>query len=131
MTNNVKYPCSYWLFIYVNLWIAPNRIYLLLKFRNFSYILDLSLGYTYMYIYTHTHIYVYINIYLPFVKFCKYFLLVCDLPVYIYIFFIYWSIADLQCCANFRCIAKRISYTYTYIHSLWNSFPSKPLQRIE
>ena len=28
----------------------------------------------------------------------------------------YWSIMDLQCCVNFRCITKLISYTYTYIH---------------
>ena len=33
----------------------------------------------------------------------------------------YWSIVDLQCCVNFRCIAKWISYTYAYIHSFLDS----------
>ena len=31
----------------------------------------------------------------------------------------YWSIVDLQCCISFRCTAKCISYTYTYIHSFF------------
>ena len=30
----------------------------------------------------------------------------------------YWSRVDLLCCVSFRCTAKWISYTYTYIHSL-------------
>lgn len=29
----------------------------------------------------------------------------------------YWSIVDLECCVSFRGTAKRINYTYTYIHS--------------
>ena len=33
--------------------------------------------------------------------------------------------ADSQCCDSFRCKAKRLSHTYTYIHSLPN-FP--PIQ---
>ena len=32
-----------------------------------------------------------------------------------------WSIVDLQCSVNFRCTAKWISYTYTYIHSFLDS----------
>ena len=32
------------------------------------------------------------------------------------LFFFNWSVVDLQCCANFCCIAKRLSYT----HSLFN-----------
>ena len=35
----------------------------------------------------------------------------------------YWSVVDLQCCVSFRCTAKWISYTYTYIHSFLDSFP--------
>ena len=31
-------------------------------------------------------------------------------------------IVDLQCCINFRCIAKWFSYIYTYIHSFSDSF---------
>ena len=30
---------------------------------------------------------------------------------------------DFQCCVSFWCIAKWFSYTYTYIHSLSDSFP--------
>ena len=30
---------------------------------------------------------------------------------------------ELQCCVSFRCTAKWISYTYTYIHSFLDSFP--------
>ena len=35
------------------------------------------------------------------------------------------SIADLQCCISFRCTAKWISYTYTYILLFLDSFPIK------
>ena len=31
------------------------------------------------------------------------------------LFFLNWSIADLQCCANFCCTTKWFSYTYVYI----------------
>ena len=31
------------------------------------------------------------------------------------LFFLYWSIVDLQCCVNFCYTAKWFSYTYTYI----------------
>ena len=31
----------------------------------------------------------------------------------------YWSIVDLQRCVSFRCTAKWICYTYTYIHSFF------------
>ena len=30
---------------------------------------------------------------------------------------------DFQCCVSFWCVAKWFSYTYTYIHSLSDSFP--------
>ena len=46
----------------------------------------------------------------------------------------YWSIVDLQCCVSFRCTAKWINYTYTYIHSFFSfldSFPYRPLQSTE
>ena len=36
---------------------------------------------------------------------------------FIFYFNFYWSVVDLQCCISFRCTAKWISYTYTYIHS--------------
>ena len=32
---------------------------------------------------------------------------------------------------SFRCIAKWISYTYTYIHSFLDYFPYRPLQSVE
>ena len=35
----------------------------------------------------------------------------------------YWSLVDLQCYVSFRCTAKWISYTYTYIHSYFRFFP--------
>ena len=37
----------------------------------------------------------------------------------------YWSIVHLYCYVSFRCTAKWISYTYTYIHSLFflDTFP--------
>ena len=35
----------------------------------------------------------------------------------------YWSLAELQCCVSFCCIAKWISYAYTYIHFCLDSFP--------
>ena len=39
------------------------------------------------------------------------------------VFILHWSIVDLQCCVSFRCTAKWLSYTYTYIHCFSNSFP--------
>ena len=40
-------------------------------------------------------------------------------------FFFNCSVVDLQCCANFCCIAKWLSYTHTHvcIHSVLYSFP--------
>ena len=35
----------------------------------------------------------------------------------------YWSIVDLQCCANFRHTAKWTSYAYTCIYFFKDSFP--------
>ena len=49
----------------------------------------------------------------------KYYVLIFVL-FFNYIF--YWSIVDLQCCVSFRCTAKWISYTYTYIHSFYRLF---------
>ena len=49
--------------------------------------------------------------------------------VYIYthhmLFFanFYWNIFDLQCWVSFFCTPKWISYTFTYIHSFFYSFP--------
>ena len=40
---------------------------------------------------------------------------------YLFIYNFYWSIVDLQCCLSFCCIVKWTSYTY--IHSLLDSFP--------
>ena len=37
----------------------------------------------------------------------------------------YWGIIDLECCASFCYTAKWFSYTYTYIHSFWDSSPIK------
>ena len=39
---------------------------------------------------------------------------------YSFLFKFYWGIADLQCCVSFRFTVKRISNTYTYIHSLFS-----------
>ena len=41
---------------------------------------------------------------------------------YLFLFF-YWSLIDLQSHVIFRCTAKWISYTCTYIHSFLDSFP--------
>ena len=51
----------------------------------------------------------------------------------LYIFFIFnfhWSIVDLQC-ISFRCTAKLICYTYTYIPSFWAILPYITLQSPE
>ena len=40
-----------------------------------------------------------------------------------FFFFFNWRIVVLQCCVSFRYTAKRLSYTYTYIHSFPVSFP--------
>ena len=40
-----------------------------------------------------------------------------------FLYFLYWSIFDLQCCVSFRCTAKWLTYTYTYIYSFSYSFP--------
>ena len=36
---------------------------------------------------------------------------------FLLLLFFNWSIVDFQYCVSFPCAAKRISYTYTYIHS--------------
>ena len=38
-------------------------------------------------------------------------------------FILYWSIADKQCCDNFRWTANGLNHIYTCIHSLPNSLP--------
>ena len=38
-------------------------------------------------------------------------------------FILCWSMVDLQYCVSFRCTAKWIGYTYTYICSFSDSFP--------
>ena len=66
---------------------------------------------------------------------CGYLMMVCGPPLpppldwcqYILIsifsfFFFFWSTIDLQCCVSFRCAAKWIYCTYTYIHSFLDSF---------
>ena len=45
-----------------------------------------------------------------------------------FFFHFYWSIVDLQ---SFYCTAEWLNYTYTYVHSLLDSFPIWSLQRIE
>ena len=43
---------------------------------------------------------------------------------YTYIFLnFYWGIVDLQCWASFKCTAKWICHTNTYIYSFLDSFP--------
>ena len=45
-------------------------------------------------------------------------------------FFFYWGIADLQCYVSFRCKAKWITYTYTYIHFCKILFPYRSWQSV-
>ena len=59
---------------------------------------------TYICIYTYTCIYTQ----------TPFFLFVLRKVVF---FFFNWSIFDLQCCVNFCCTAKWLSYTYTYTFS--------------
>ena len=49
-----------------------------------------------------------------------------------FIFVLYWSIVDLQCCVSFRGTAKWFSYAYTYIQHLliwstkyWKTYAQK------
>ena len=46
------------------------------------------------------------------------------LSLWLFLFFkkFCWIIVDLQCCVSFGCIAKWISYSYTYTHSLLRLF---------
>ena len=44
------------------------------------------------------------------------------LSIYLFILNFYCGIFDLQCCVNFRCPAKWINCTYTYIHSFFRCF---------
>ena len=43
--------------------------------------------------------------------------------LYLLISFYIGSMVDLQCCLRFRCAARGISYTYTYIQFFSDSFP--------
>ena len=42
---------------------------------------------------------------------------------FFFFFNFYWGVVDLQCCVGFRCTAKWICYTYTYIHFFYILFP--------
>ena len=46
-------------------------------------------------------------------------------------FYFYWSIDDLQCCISFRCTAKWISYTYSYIHFMVFLLDTSPIEMIK
>ena len=49
-------------------------------------------------------------------------------------FFSLWRIVDWPCCVTFKCAAKWISYTFTYICSwlfVWGYFPYRPIQCTE
>ena len=45
-------------------------------------------------------------------------------PRCLFYLFILNFLSILLCCVSFRCTAKWISYTYTYVHSFLDSFPS-------
>ena len=44
-------------------------------------------------------------------------------PFFHFYVMFYVGIVHLHCCLSFRCIAKSIFYTHTYIHSFLDSFP--------
>ena len=50
----------------------------------------------------------------------------CRLLIEQFFFFyfnFYWNVLDLQYCVSFLCTAEWISYTYTYVHSVFRFFP--------
>ena len=49
-------------------------------------------------------------------------------PFFHFYFKFYWGIVHLHCCLSFRCTAKSIFCTLTYIHSFQIIFPYRSLQ---